>query len=97
VVEAPGTRDFGYAWLRDHLDQLLSGNSGIFFSARLPQMLDGFCSVGRSDEIARDLRPRLKGTAAELELERTIERIRDCGMLRDARGAEVTAEVAKLT
>jgi aminopeptidase N len=96
VVQTAATREFGYGWFRRHLDELLAGNGGIFFSARLPQMLGGFCSIERANEFARDLRPRFKGGTGELEMERTIERVRNCGMLRDARRAEVSAAIAKL-
>ena len=79
-----------------HLDELINGGGGIFFSARLPQMLAGFCSVEKADEFARDLRGPMKGKAGELELERTIERVRSCGMLKAARGAEVSRTIARL-
>jgi hypothetical protein len=46
--------------------------------------------------MARDLRARMAGKSAELELERTIERVRSCGVLKAARGAEVSREIAKL-
>jgi aminopeptidase N len=96
VVQVPETRDWGYAWMIVHLGELMNGGGGIFFSARLPQMLAGYCSVDKADAFARDLRPRLAGKAAELELERTIERVHSCGVLKNARGAEVSREIAKL-
>lgn len=95
VLQTGATREIGYAWLRDNLEGLTKGG-GIFFTARLPQMLNGFCSVERAEEIARDLRPRLAGGTAELELERTIERVRSCGLLKQARGDEVSQEIAGL-
>ncbi len=95
ILQVGGTRELGYKWLRENLDAMLEGG-GIFFAARLPQLLNGFCSVDRADEIARDLRPRLAGKPAELELERTIERVRSCGLLKDARRDEVSREIAKL-
>ncbi len=96
VVSTPATREFGYTWMTQHLDELMSGGGGIFFASRLPQMLAGYCSVEKADAFARDLRPRMAGKAAELELERTIERVRSCGVLRQARRAEVSREIAKL-
>ncbi|MEO5587835.1 MAG: M1 family metallopeptidase [Novosphingobium sp.] len=96
VVQSPETREWGYAWMTAHLDELMSGGGGIFFASRLPQMLAGFCSVEKSDAMARDLRARMAGKSAELELERTIERVRSCGVLREARGAEVSREIVKL-
>lgn len=96
VVQTPGTRDFGYAWLVAHLRELMDGGGGIFFASRLPQMLAGYCSVEKADAFARDLRGPMAGKSAELELERTIERVRSCGVLREARGAEVSREIVKL-
>ena len=96
VVTNPATRELGYGWLKANLDRLLSGSGGIFFASRMPQMLAGFCSVAQADEIAREMRPRLAGKTAALELERTIERVRNCGRLHDARHAEVSAEMAKI-
>jgi aminopeptidase N len=95
VVQAPETREWGYAWMIAHLDELMNGG-GIFFASRLPQMLAGFCSVEKADAMARDLRARMAGKSAELELERTIERVRSCGVLKEARSAEVSREIAKL-
>ena len=95
VVYTPETRDWGYSWMKAHLDELLNGGAGIFFGARLPQILGNFCSVAQADEFD-GLRAKFAGKSGALELERTIERVRACGMLKDARGAELTAAVAKL-
>ncbi len=95
ILHAGGTRDLGYRWLLDNLDQVLQGG-GIFYAAKLPQLLDGFCSADKADEIARDFRPRLAGKTGELELERTIERVRNCGLLKDARRSEVSRVIAAL-
>ena len=95
VVYTPETRDYGYGWMKAHLDDLLSGGAGIFFGARLPQILGNFCSVSAANEFD-GLRAKFAGKSGALELERTIERVRACGMLKDARGAELTAAIAKL-
>ena len=96
VVANPATRDMGYEWMKANLDKLLNGSGGIFFASRLPQMLNGFCSAEQADELAKSLRPRLAGKTAELELERTIERVRNCGVLRTARKSEASKDVLKL-
>ena len=96
VVGTTKTRDMGYAWMRDHLDELLNGGAGIFFASRLPQFFAGYCSVEKADAIQHDFASRLAGKSSQLELDRTIERVRDCGMLKDARGAEASAAIAKL-
>lgn len=96
VVSHPATREWGYTWLVQHLDELLDGGGGIFFASRLPQMLGGYCSVEKADAFARDLRAKMAGKSAELELERTIERVRSCGVLKQARGAEASRQITRL-
>ncbi len=100
IVEAititPKTRDLGYSYMRDHLDTLLTGGSGIFFSTRLTRVLRGFCSAASADAIAHDFGPKLAGKTGQLELDRAVEQARDCGMLKTARSAEASAEIAKL-
>jgi hypothetical protein len=86
----------GYEWMKANLDQLLGGSGGIFFAARLPQMLSGFCSTEQADALASDLRPRLAGKSSGLELERAIERVRSCGRLKDARKDEASKDMARL-
>jgi hypothetical protein len=96
ITVTPKTRDLGYAYMHDHLDQLLTGGAGIFFSSEIAQVLAGFCSVDSANAIARDFGPKLAGKSAQLDLERTIERVRDCGLLKTARGAQASAEIAQL-
>ncbi len=95
VISTGATRDLGFAWLIQNFDQLTAG-SGIFFASRLPQIVGGFCSVERADAIAGLLRPRLAGKTGALEVERTVERVRSCGKLKDARSAAVSAAFARL-
>ncbi len=96
IAATPGTAGFGYGWMRDNLADLLKGGGGIFFASRLPQVLSGLCSVRLADAIAHDFGPSLAGKTAQLELDRTVERVADCGRLKDARGTEASVEIAKL-
>lgn len=96
LITTETTRELGWAWMKEHLPELLDGTGGIFFSSRMPGMVSGFCSVERADEIAAFLRPRLAGKTAELDLERTIERVRSCGVLKEARAAEASRVIAAL-
>ena len=96
VILSARTREIGYRWMTANLDKLTSGGDGIFFAARLPQLLGGFCSIARSREFARDLRPRFAGKPGALELERAIERVRNCGVLREVRSAEVSQEIMEM-
>lgn len=96
VMLSGATRDLGYDWLHANLGPLLNGGGGIFFASRLPQMLAGFCSVERADQFAADLRQRLAGTTAALELERVVERVRNCGTFRNARRDGIARALAAL-
>ena len=51
--------------------------------------------VRRVDHDALGLRS-FAGKPGELELERTIERVRNCGLLRENWGTEISAEFAAL-
>ena len=95
VIATPETRDTGYDWMKTHLGEMLGASGGIFAGSRLPQALAGFCSVERATEFEA-LRPQFAGKPGALELERAIERVRSCGTLKDARGAALSAEVAKI-
>ncbi|MEQ1497529.1 MAG: M1 family metallopeptidase [Novosphingobium sp.] len=96
VAGARETRDMAFDWVKAHAGELFGGNNGIFMASRLPQMVGGFCSAERADEIAALLRPQLQGKTGSLELERTIERVRSCGILKQARSAELSAVFAKV-
>lgn len=96
VVVSGGTRDLGWDWLKTNYDALANSGGGIFFASRLPGMVAGYCSVQRADEIAALLRPKLQGKTGALGLERSIERVRSCGVLKDARGAELSAALVKV-
>ena len=95
VVGNRETRELGFAWLQSHSGELFGGSGGIFMASRAPRMVSGFCSAERADEIAALLRPQLAGKTGALELERTVERVRSCGILKDKRGAELSAAFAK--
>lgn len=90
IMSRTATREYGFGWMLDNLDALMSGGSGIFFSSRLPAFLSSFCSVERSERLAKELRPRFAGTPAELQLERTTEKIRNCGKLGEQRGMDIS-------
>ena len=96
VAGTPETRDLGYDWLTANFKDLMAGSSGIFLAQGVPGVLGGFCSAGKADEIGERFRPIFAGTPGALELERTIEKVRNCAALKDARGAEINAAVGKL-
>lgn len=90
------TRQIGYDFIRDNFDGMLKGGGGIFFATRLPSVISGMCSVKASGDIARDFGAKMAGTPGQLELERAIERVKDCGLLKEARGKQVSMEISKL-
>ena len=96
IAATKDTRELGYGYMRDNVDSLLSGGAGIFFASRLPQYFGGFCSVNKAEAISRDFGAKLAGKTSELELARTIERVRACGVLKTARAADASAAIARL-
>ena len=96
IAATRGSRDYGYRWMHEHLGELLNGHAGIFFASRLPQVFSSYCETARADEIARDFGPKLAGQTSQLELERALERVRDCAKLKAARGEEASAEIINL-
>jgi hypothetical protein len=96
VMARSGTRGLGYDWIVKNIDMLLAGSDGPFFAGRIANSLGQFCSLDRSEQIARDLRPRFAGTAAQLQLERSIEQVHNCGVLLNQRGIAISEAFAKL-
>ena len=96
IAATRATSELGYGWIHAHLEELLKGGGGIFFAARLPQVFANLCSAQMADAITRDFGPSLAGKTAQLELDRTVERVRDCGVLKTARAGEASAEIALL-
>jgi len=96
IMLTRATRDIGYDWMRLNLDRLIADSGGIFLARQLPSFLAGFCSTDKADELKAEFRPRFAGTAGAIEMERVIERVRDCGVLARERGAEIAADFADL-
>ncbi|WP_404479769.1 M1 family metallopeptidase [Novosphingobium sp. BL-52-GroH] len=93
VMSRSSTREYGYGWALAHADALLADGS---FAMRLPQALGRFCSVAWATRIGRDFGGRLAGTAGALELDRAVERVRNCGLLDDMMGTQIDAEFVAL-
>ncbi|NBC37604.1 M1 family peptidase [Novosphingobium sp. FSY-8] len=90
IIGTEETRELGYDWMRGHLRQLRSDAGGIFFASRLPQVFLNWCAVDKADSFARRFRPLMRDTSGALDLERAIERVRNCGVLRQARAKSVS-------
>jgi hypothetical protein len=96
IMSNSRTRDYGSSWILANLDALLASNSGIFMSARLPRLFGDYCSLPKAEELASVLRPRFAGTPGALELERTIEKVRNCSAFRERLGERFSRELAGL-
>ncbi|MFC0203543.1 M1 family metallopeptidase [Novosphingobium soli] len=96
IMSRSATREYGYAWALSHVAALLAGGEGQAFSTRLPQIIGRFCSVTWANRIAHDFRGAFAGTPGALELERAVERVRNCGLLDDMMGPQIDAEFAAL-
>lgn len=96
IMSRSATRELGYGWALANVDRLLAGSDGPFFATRLPRVLGRFCSVAWANRIARDFGDRLAGSAGALELERAIERVRNCGLLNEMMGPAIDAEFARM-
>lgn len=85
----PATRDFAFDWLLAHYDDFVKDN-GIFTASTLPSYASGYCSVDKAAAIEAALRPKVdKYQRGGLSLDRTVEQVHDCGVLAQARGAEL--------
>lgn len=93
TIASPATRDYGFGWANAHIDSLLASGAGIFLTRSLPQVVSGFCSTDKAKAIAA-WRPHFANNSGALELERAIERINDCAVLKDQRAADLSATLA---
>jgi len=95
LAETGGTRDYAASWILDNYDELLATGSGIFITSRLPGALNYQCGVEQANRVQSTLGPQIeKVQAGLLEFRRTVERIRDCGILKQAKLAEIDAALS---
>ena len=87
----PETRDMTDEWSIANYDQLVKG-SGIFSATRLPTVPGRYCSVEKAAEVEAAYRPKVvQYNRGALALDRTVEQINACGVLKAKRGAEILA------
>jgi hypothetical protein len=85
------TRDMAYDWLKTNYDSFSNG-IGIFSAGRLASLPGDYCSVAKAAEIDTIMRAKVKAAGrGELSFDRMLEGMRNCGVLKDARAAEVAA------
>ena len=83
------TRDAACEYLTSHFEEL-SKDAGIFSFGRVMSMRVLYCSVERAHEIETTLGARERQyKRGSLELARTVERARSCGLHAKSRGAEL--------
>ena len=91
LIGTTETRELTANWIFANYDKLTSGN-GIFFTSRLPGMFNSQCGAAAADRIEKTLGPKvLKLNSGVLEYRRMLERVRNCGILKQAKGAEIAA------
>jgi hypothetical protein len=58
-------------------------------------MFNSQCGAAAADRIAKTLGPKvMKVNSGVLEYRRMLERVRNCGILKQAKGAEIAAAIA---
>jgi hypothetical protein len=94
LIGTTETRELTANWIFANYDKLTSGN-GIFFTSRLPGMFNSECGAAAADRIEKTLGPKvLKLNSGVLEYRRMLERVRNCGVLKQAKAAEIAAALA---
>ena len=91
LMHEPATRDIAYDWLKANYDAF-NAKVGIFSAGRVAGLVGNYCSVEKANEADTLMRAKVQaGGRSTLAFDRTLEGVRDCGVLKTARGAEVTA------
>ncbi|HEY0269661.1 MAG TPA: M1 family aminopeptidase [Sphingomonas sp.] len=95
LMSEPATRDAGYDYLLRNFDTLIT-KAGIFTISGLLSAPTYFCSADKALGIEAALRPKVVTfKRGALTLDRTVESVRDCGALSQAKGAEMAAALAE--
>jgi aminopeptidase N len=91
LLREPATRALATEWLLRNYD-IFSKEAGIFSSSGLPSLTGWECATDRADTIERTLAPKIKASGkGELDFRRTMESIRNCAALREARSGEIAS------
>jgi aminopeptidase N len=93
LAQTAGTRDLTGDWILKNYDKLAAGN-GIFITSRLPQALSVQCGADRASRIETVLGPAIrKADVGVLSFQRTVETVRNCGILKQAKAGEIAASL----
>ncbi len=94
IAGTPETTELAGDWILANYAALAAGGNGIFTTSRLPGMFGLQCGADRADRIEATLGPKVRAAnAGVLEFQRTVENIRHCGVLRDAKQGEMNAAI----
>lgn len=95
IVGNPDTRDLGTDWILANYEKLVASGNGIFITSRLPQAFSSQCGADQADRIDAKVGSAIrKANAGLLNYQRTLEGIRNCGILRQAKAAEIVAAIS---
>jgi aminopeptidase N len=93
LLKSPYTRDIATDFMLMHFDEFVkNGGGGGIFSGRAAQMFKLLCSNSQADAVDAKLRAQ-NGNGSTLNIERSVEAIRNCARFRDAKQAEVSAAI----
>lgn len=93
LLKSPYTRDIATDFMLAHFDEFVkNGGGGGIFSGRAAQMFNVLCSNDQADAVNAKLRAQ-NGNGSTLNIERSVEAIRNCARFRDAKQAEVSAAI----
>jgi aminopeptidase N len=91
LIETAATRELAFDWFQAHYEEFVKG-TGLFAVLSLPRLPQSFCSAQKASEIDRALHARVVAAGrGELEFRRAIEQVRSCGLLKEAKSAEIAA------
>jgi len=89
LANEPETLQMTVDWIVANYD-LLVKDAGIFVASSLPSLASELCSAEAADAVESAFRPLVrKHGRGELALDRGVEEVRSCGLLREHRQAEL--------
>ncbi|WP_448664172.1 M1 family metallopeptidase [Sphingomonas sp. CJ20] len=93
LMKSPATRDLASDYMLTNYDAFVkAGGGGGIFSGKAAQMFGILCSLPQADAVDAKLRPQL-GNESTLNLDRSLDAIRNCARFRDAKAGEVSAAI----
>ncbi len=94
VVGTAETQELGTKWVLANYDRLIAGANGVFVTTRLPSAFATQCGADRAATIDAKVGPAIrKSGTGLLAYNRTLETIRLCGALRDAKASDIAAAI----